>query len=229
MMLKTVLGAALVGAVAMAAAPASAALTLYTSRAAFEAAIAGDPLAETTIGFGSVAPATGNTYYGAPGSVSVGGDTFTTPDGDNLLFAVSGSPTDSPFATPHLEDGTDGDFTASLTIGLKQGVDFLGFDVGAWIGDFAPTPLFATLNGQTFDLGPIGFPASFFGFTSTSRDIQSLTLSGHGPLSAGTQGSMIDLIDVSQPVPEPASWALMLVGFFGLGATMRRARGLATA
>jgi hypothetical protein len=155
----------------------------------------------------------------------VGGDTFTTADGDNLLFAVSGSLTDSPFGVSHLEDDTDGDFTASLTINTGGAVGYVGFDVGAWLGDFAPTPLLLTLNGQTFDVGAIGFPGQFFGFTSTALDIQSITSSGHGPVGAAfTQGSMIDLLDVSQPVPEPASWALMLLGFGGLGAVLRRSR-----
>jgi hypothetical protein len=34
----------------------------------------------------------------------------------------------------------------------------------------------------------------------------------------------LDSFSVSNAVPEPASWALMLTGFFGLGATLRAAR-----
>jgi hypothetical protein len=229
MKLKTFLGLALVGATAAIAAPASAALTLYTDRAAFEAAIAGDPLGERTITFGALQAATiaadplDNGFLGAPGLATVGGDTFTTASSDNLLFAVAANP--GSFNVPHLEVATDGDFTASLTIVTAGGVNFIGFDVGAWIGDFAPTPLLVTINGQPFDVGPIGAPAEFIGFTSTASDIQSVTLSGHGPVGPGiTQGSMIDLLDVSQPVPEPASWALMLLGFGGLAAILRRVR-----
>ena len=35
--------------------------------------------------------------------------------------------------------------------------------------------------------------------------------------------------DPSLPVPEPATWAMMLVGLFGLGAAMRSRRQLAAA
>jgi hypothetical protein len=37
-------------------------------------------------------------------------------------------------------------------------------------------------------------------------------------------GGYIDNVTLSTAVPEPASWAMMIAGFFGLGATLRRAR-----
>jgi hypothetical protein len=44
----------------------------------------------------------------------------------------------------------------------------------------------------------------------------------------GTVGGTLAYIDVGKPgVPEPASWALMLLGFGGLGAVLRRRRQLA--
>ncbi len=40
-------------------------------------------------------------------------------------------------------------------------------------------------------------------------------------------GGYLDNITISTAVPEPATWAMMLLGFGGLGALLRRRRTLA--
>jgi choice-of-anchor C domain-containing protein len=40
-------------------------------------------------------------------------------------------------------------------------------------------------------------------------------------------GAALDNVGIANAVPEPASWALMLTGFFGMGAMLRRGRGQA--
>jgi hypothetical protein len=72
----------------------------------------------------------------------------------------------------------------------------------------------------------VGGGAQFFGFTSTVA-ISSLVVSRPGVDAWG-----MDLVsyNVAAAVPEPATWAMMLAGFAGLGmATRRRRRSLAAA
>ena len=59
-------------------------------------------------------------------------------------------------------------------------------------------------------------PSAFYGFIEGSPDIASVVLTG------GVIG--IWDIELIQSAPEPATWALMLVGFGGVGSAMRRAR-----
>jgi hypothetical protein len=79
-------------------------------------------------------------------------------------------------------------------------------------------------TGDSFAITP-STTATFIGFTSTSP-ITSVTIDSPAAYD-------FDLITVSEipGVPEPSMWALMLVGFGGVGATMRtrRNRTLATA
>ena len=86
-----------------------------------------------------------------------------------------------------------------------------------------------TFGGQTFSTGVLNVPDSGFSgwnqvtfhFTPTSA---SQTLSF---LSIGTPSGlppMAVLDGVSLTVPEPATWAMMLIGFGGIGAMIRRRR-----
>ena len=60
-------------------------------------------------------------------------------------------------------------------------------------------------------------------FVATGNDVLSFTNLTGGP----NEGIFLDAIDVA-PVPEPATWGLMLLGFFGIGFAMRRNRRAAT-
>ena len=69
---------------------------------------------------------------------------------------------------------------------------------------------------------------SGFSFVATGSQ-STITLSA---VTGGNAGVFFDSIDVTGPagVPEPAAWALMIVGFGGVGAVLRRRRAvLATA
>jgi hypothetical protein len=209
------MGLALIGAAALAGAPANATITTFTSRAAFDAASG----PQTTITFGSVAPAAAANFYGNPGAVSVGPDSFTTNDPDSLLFAISGSPDDGDYGVPYLSAQSDCDCAVNLSI-ATPGVTAFGFDFG---GRFFPaTPLFATVNGETFNLGAEINAGQFFGLISSGPTIDSVLLFGHG--DGGTDIDLLDVIQSSAAVPEPASWALMLLGLGGLGAVIRGSR-----
>ena len=81
-------------------------------------------------------------------------------------------------------------------------------------------------NNATFDIPPnFSSGQQVFGFASAGN---SFTITA-GPAAGGCCGwdFFIDNIGFNQAlpaIPEPATWAMMLVGFFGLGAAMRRSR-----
>ena len=82
------------------------------------------------------------------------------------------------------------------------------------------TFLGATITGVTLDAATDmpGFTAANFGFNSGAVGVDWAGLTG---ISAGD----VVVLDVTtSSVPEPATWAMMLVGFGGLGAAMRVAR-----
>jgi hypothetical protein len=57
-------------------------------------------------------------------------------------------------------------------------------------------------------------------FTATAGSTLMFAATG----TSDSLGGYIDDVKLTTAVPEPASWAMMIVGFFGLGATLRRAR-----
>lgn len=107
-------------------------------------------------------------------------------------------------------------------------------------GDRAVLTVFlgATMVGQTFvimnrnDLmdQTIGFNfGSFDNFTLAFTDGAGSVFTGGGAVNVGLI-EVIDNITFDVPdtvVPEPATWAMMILGFAGTGALMRRRRGIA--
>jgi hypothetical protein len=61
-------------------------------------------------------------------------------------------------------------------------------------------------------------PDSFYGFARAENDIRSFELLGS---SIGLRSLTVDAVD---EVPEPATWAFMIIGFGAIGAAMRTAR-----
>jgi hypothetical protein len=87
-------------------------------------------------------------------------------------------------------------------------------------------------SSTNVDLGSVGDPSITGAYSST----QSYTLSGPGIAyvvfstdADNFAGDNLLMDNVSLTVPEPASWALMLVGFGGLGAALRLGRRLTPA
>lgn len=79
-----------------------------------------------------------------------------------------------------------------------------------------------TVNGvtQTFALGN---GQNFFGFSATGGDtISSISFNTNGSGVADLRQLRVG--GVAAAVPEPATWALMLLGFGAIGASLRRRR-----
>lgn len=135
----------------------------------------------------------------------------TTPSGSYFVEMVGGNLTFS-FANPVQSfgaylSGVQTNFyhdTLTFSDGSSQSIVLQGAGTSSQVGELA-----------------------FIGFTDPGKAISSITV------DAGT-GSSFDAIGVDDVrfqgvagVPEPATWAMMLVGFGGLGAIMRSRRRMA--
>ena len=127
-------------------------------------------------------------------------------------------PVDSPIGFSSGVDTSTGDLYVSIG-GLQNGPGLVGFDSNDFVlqlrfagGDLSK-PSLPLCSDPGFSCG--GLPTTYAsGYTST-RYPDSLFLG---------------LVATVTPAPEPATWAMMLTGFAGLGATLRmRRRTLAAA
>ncbi|WP_299545442.1 PEPxxWA-CTERM sorting domain-containing protein [Phenylobacterium sp.] len=105
----------------------------------------------------------------------------------------------------------------SQTLATGAGLYDISFDLSNNGGAFFS----ADFGGANLLLNPPGEGVTHYSFTNVAA-------SGPTTLSFSTLDVpayyTLDNISVTAGVPEPASWALMIGGFFGLGATLRTAR-----
>jgi PEP-CTERM motif len=106
--------------------------------------------------------------------------------------------------------------------------DIAGFD-----GDGIDTSLYLNIPPNAMDTSGYGGPNAFY--TNISANLESLTVNFITPIAAkgGT-----DIFSLEEPVtisnivvgtPEPSTWAMMLLGFAGMGFVAYRKRGAKTA
>jgi len=208
------------------ASPASAAETLLTTNVGY-----------TGPGLNLSSKANGN-YNFTFGPITVDGYTFTGAPGGG-----GNSGQGSVVGQGSYGLGANGSFGGSAVyIGVDSGTGYaqlmlnsgpvsqLGFfmnyapgignDATIWALDAAGNP-FAMFDLVT--LAPISTPGGFNqfqfrGIASTTANIYGLRFGGNYLLVTGTANG------VPNAVPEPATWALMLLGFGGIGMAMRRGR-----
>jgi hypothetical protein len=95
---------------------------------------------------------------------------------------------------------------------------------GTYSGFFSPTAVPNVLNSTVNYIVTAG-TGRFLGATGTIQGVGILDRTVLRPINNLTLSGALDL----PAIPEPSVWALMLVGFFGLGATLRRRRAGALA
>ncbi len=142
--------------------------------------------------------------------------------------------------------GGGGKLVLQFTDNVLTGSGSNAFDL--WIFEIGPnvedTIVDVSVNGNTWlSVGLVtgstrGIDIDAFGFGTTSAfTFVRLTdvLAEGGAGNGGTVGADIDAVGaistrrLTAAVPEPATWAMMLLGFGGLGAMLRRRRSLAPA
>ncbi|WP_068878708.1 MULTISPECIES: FxDxF family PEP-CTERM protein [unclassified Phenylobacterium] len=160
----------------------------------------------TTTPMGGISVAFGNDGLGIPGAESIPGETTST----------------------HVYDEGTGAFTNTFSFELPDGI--VGFTLSS-IGFLANSSL--TVSSFTFngvDLAFTNTPTGDGGNTVLGADgplpivaggPQVLTIAGFGGSEAVYAGTATFAAGV---VPEPGAWALMILGFGGTGALLRRRR-----
>lgn len=92
-----------------------------------------------------------------------------------------------------------------------------------------------TYTGADFQTtgGPFSAIVNFDGLSAvstfggkTAGSFSTMAVRNVGSL-AGTADFNVGQVNVPSAVPEPATWAMMLIGFFGLGASLRKRRTMA--
>jgi hypothetical protein len=111
---------------------------------------------------------------------------------------------------------------------FAAGTYTLTFDLAGNLRGAPAQTTTVSLGSWSVDLTPAnnaGFNTFSYTFTTTGGN---LTFLEHGP--SNQQGNLLDNVRMNA-VPEPSTWAMMLVGFAGLGGLLRarRKQGLAVA
>lgn len=183
---------------------AAAALSLASAAGGASAATFVEPWTTTPVG--GISVAFGNDGLGIPGAETIPGETTST----------------------HVYDDATGAFTNTFSFELPDGI--VGFTLSS-IGFLANSSL--TVSTFTFngvDLAFTNTPTGNGGNQVLGADgplpvvaggPQVLTITGFGGSEAVYAGTATFAAGV---VPEPGAWALMIMGFGGTGALLRRRR-----
>jgi hypothetical protein len=151
------------------------------------------------------------------------GVTFTPIGGGTLTSNNFGV---SPNGTKGIV-GTNGPDFQTINALIAGGTNFVSVDIGDYNADADAIFLRAydaannLLDSDTFNLA-----AAFTGLVTLSVSVAGIDHVEFG--GVGTQGSSVYsdnfTFESNAVVPEPATWALMLMGFGGLGAMLRSRR-----
>ena len=160
-----------------------------------------------------------------PGNGSANGLPATSPDGGNYV-AEDGAFDVQPIQQTILGLRTGQKYAVSFYWGGAQQYSFTGptteeFDVSLGGETHSTATLHDTSHGFT------GWQKETFRYTATSNS-EVLSFLANGTPSGDPPFSVLDGVSL-YAVPEPATWAMMVVGVAGMGAVARRRRTAALA
>ena len=114
-----------------------------------------------------------------------------------------------------------GQLTSNASIGA--GTYTLTFDLaGNLRGASAQTTKISLGDWSTTLTPAANAPFGLESFTFTTTTAGNLQFTEMGP--SDQQGNLLDNVNLTTGVPEPASWAMMIMGLFGVGAVLRSRR-----
>jgi hypothetical protein len=190
---------------------AGATITVYSSQASFDSAYPSASLVD----FSSLTPSDNP----IPNStLTLDGDTFRSSDPLFLLFGCCGT---GDYGVNFLSAQIVGSGGDSLEI-LTPPLSAIGLTYGNYF--FPPEPITVILSNGSQVIAPSADDLGDFIGLSSTTPIYGLILSTYA-VPDYPMGATLDLLSVEQvaapPVPEPAGWALMLVGVSLAGARLR--------
>lgn len=197
------------------------------------ALLAGNAQAQVTFigsqsAFSSAGNITQNTNFdGNGGGFTYPGDPFTVgaltfvQGGHNLIGGVDDYGLVRPLLTDNLIAGT--------TVNVAGAYNLFGFAAGNFSNQTGASAITVTTNLNTYAFTPTvaygGDPLTFLGFQSTAGE----TISSVRFISSGALGGTdFQIGTAGSAVPEPATWAMMLLGFGMTGFGLRRRTGRVT-
>ncbi len=116
-------------------------------------------------------------------------------------------------------------FFDATTFGTANGVQAVGFDAPFNQG-FDALVTFGDNTNQLFGIPVTNGLAVFFGISS-DKLIKSIAF-GPGGQRTQSVSFVLDNLTIGNAVPEPATWAMMIVGFGLIGAAARRRQSVRT-
>lgn len=209
-------------AAALAAVPASATVTTYSDQAAFEAALTGDFTLANLDGGALGALGVPYTVQSAPAAAAFAalgfgftGFNATVAGGQDFQIPVPGRDRLILFGSY---------FGGQLTLNFSAPVNGIGWRSN--VGDGGRVIAYSGLDqtGAQIGTGQVGSGA-FGGLISDAQILSAtLTCDFNGDLACGAYDVQFGTLAVAPPpaVPEPASWAMMIVGLGIAGTALRR-------
>lgn len=191
--------------------------TLFALVCATFIAFAPSAHASTTVFAGSVINQTNVTNSG--GALGGADGSGATIGGQGFLFGVFPFSTagnlDLAFSSPVSGAGVSLDFLGSGLVG------FLDVSLGAVVGG---TTVFTTAQTLTIGTGGGNFILDFSADCATlaATGCSIIRLTNNGGFFQGA--SILDGVSGVASAPEPATWALMILGFAGIGARLKQTR-----
>jgi len=164
-------------------------------------------------------------------SADDGSDVFLTgtvnPNATQVLFTGAEN-IDSAAAGQARVVATDGSTLNTLSIALQSGfgADSFVFNLNSDGSTGSVTITALDQFGNTYTSAPLslGNGQNFFNLTTLGNEAITKVSFTSTPLLDVRQIRFGGVIALAGSVPEPATWALMILGFGGIGMTMRSAR-----